>query len=104
MDGITVLRKNVYMLTFSNAKHYTARAQQCFDIGMDSLKTDLDEEGFKPVNMFVYTDCCPGDQKNRFFLTHFSSFHENNPWSREVKQLDPGSRYNIPIQFFSKTR
>ena len=82
VEGTTILRKGVYMLTFSNAKHNSARAQQCFDIGMESLKTDLDKEGIKPVNIFVYTDCCPGDQKNRFFLTHFSSFHENNPWSR----------------------
>ena len=102
MEGIIVLRKGVYMLTFSNAKHNSERAQQCFDKGMEMVKTNLDKEGVKPVNMYVYTDCCPGDQKIRFFLTHFSCFHENNPWSREVKQTYLASRYNIPIQFFQK--
>ena len=51
---------------------------QVFDIGLVELQKDMSVDNLIIQNLYVYTDCAPGDQKNRFMLSHLSKVLNNN--------------------------
>ena len=84
-----VLKKSVYEIVFVNPLHNTNRAMQALDIGLMELQKDMSSDHIIIKNLYVYTDCAPGDQKNRFMLSHLSQvLNKHNEW--------------VPVRYFQR--
>ena len=56
---------------------------------MEELEKRMEEDGVKLKNLHVYSDCAPGDQKNRFFVYHLSELlNKHKEW--------------IPVRYFQR--
>ena len=76
-------------MVFVDSLHYTDRAIQAFDYGLVELQKDMSSDNVTLDNLYVYTDCAPGDQKNRFMFAHMSEvLNTYNKW--------------VPIRYFQR--
>ena len=66
------LKKAVYPMVFVNPTHCTERICQALDCGLQELEKEMMKDKVQLKNLYPYSDCAPGDQKNKFFLYHIS--------------------------------
>ena len=83
------LKKAVYPMVFVNPTHCTERICQALDCGLQELELEMRKDNVQLKNIYLYSDCSPGDQKNRFFLYHISEMVTlQNDW--------------LPVRYFQR--
>ena len=66
------LKKAVYEMVFTDPTHSTERICQGLDQGLQELEHDMAADEVQLRNLYLYSDCAAGDQKNKYFICHIS--------------------------------
>ena len=83
------LKKFVYPMVFVDPTHSVERVCQGLDYGLAELEAEMLKDNVQLKNLYVYSDCAAGDQKNKYFLCHLS----------ELKTLD--GKW-LPCRYFNR--
>ena len=83
------LKKAVYELMFTDTTHCTKRICQGLDFALVELQNIMLSDGIELKNLYLYSDCAVGDQKNKYFVCHISELlNVNSQW--------------IPVRYFQR--
>ena len=83
------LKKAVYQFVFTNVTHCTERICQALDCGLEVLQREMANDQVQLNNLYLYSDCAAGDQKNKFFVCHISEMATiNGKW--------------LPVRYFQR--
>ena len=68
VDHTLTLKKAVFPMVFVDPSHSVERVCQGLDYGLLELESHMSLDNVKLKNLYIYSDCAPGDQKNKYFL------------------------------------
>ena len=66
------LKKLVLQELFADITHSTERISQGLDFALAELEDVMEKDGIEITGLYIYSDCSPADQKNKFFIHHLT--------------------------------
>ena len=70
-------------MVFVDPTHSVERVCQGLDYGLEELESEMLKDNVQLKNLYVYSDCAAGDQKNKYFLYHLTELEiQYGEWLR----------------------